>query len=463
MKDISTAGRERLQSRMGFILLAAGCAIGLGNVWRFPFIVGQYGGGAFVMIYLGFLFAFGLPIVAMELAIGRGARQNIGLALRTLEPPGTRWHWYGPVAIAGNYLLMMFYTVVAGWLLAYFRAMTAGTLAGLGPAELGGFFSALLADPLRMAAWATAVTWLGMAVCGLGLQRGVERVNNLLMALLLAVMAALAIKSLSLPGAGEGLAFYLRPDLARLRDAGIWNAVNAAMGQAFFTLSLGIGSLAIIGSYTDRRKTLLGESAAIVGLDTLVALISGLIIFPACFAFGVAPDAGPSLIFITLPNIFNTMTGGQFWGALFFVFLCFAALSTVIAVFENIVSYWIDVHGWSRRKAAGVHMIALPLLALPCVLGFNAWSGFQPLGAGTSVLDFEDFIVSKTLLPMGALVFLLFCSHARGWGWHRFRAEADAGQGWKIPPWLRGYVAIVLPILVLIILIAGYVQTFSTP
>lgn len=453
--------RERLGSRLGFILLAAGCAIGLGNVWRFPFIVGQFGGAAFVLIYLFFLLFLGLPIVAMELAIGRASRQNVGRALKTLEPPGTRWHWYGPVAIAGNYLLMAFYVVVAGWLLAYFRAMASGDLAGLSPEGLGAYFGGLLADPRRMAGWTLAVTTIGMGTCGLGLQRGVERVNNVLMTLLLVAMVALAARSASLPGAREGLAFYLRPDFARLREAGIWNAVNAAMAQAFFTLSLGIGSLAILGSYTGRQKTLMGEAAAIAGLDTAVALVSGLIIFPACFAFGVSPDAGPSLIFITLPNIFGAMPGGRVWGAIFFIFLCFAALSTVIAVFENIVSYWSDVHAWTRKKAAWIHAVALPVLALPCVLGFNRWSGFRPFGEGSSVLDLQDFVVSQTLLPLGSLVFLLFCCARNGWGWWNFRAEADAGAGWKVPAGMRIYATYVLPAVVLAIFAMGYYRAFS--
>ncbi|MGE0074358.1 MAG: sodium-dependent transporter [Sphaerochaetaceae bacterium] len=452
--------RERLGSRLGFIFLSAGCAIGLGNVWRFPFITGQYGGAAFVLLYILFLLIFGLPIMVMEFSIGRASQQNIGMAMKTLEPKGSKWHIYGPIAIGGNYVLMMFYTTVSGWLFAYFAAMAKGDLVGLDPAGVGAYFGGMLGNPMTMTFWMVLATLLGLGIVAIGLQKGVEKITKYMMGSLLAVMLVLVAKSVSLPGAGEGLKFYLLPDFGRLHDAGLWNAIYAAMGQAFFTLSIGIGSMAIFGSYIGKERTLTGESINIVALDTFVALMSGLIIFPASFAFNVSPDAGPSLIFITLPNIFNAMQGGRLWGTLFFVFMSFAALSTLVAVFENIVSYWID-RGWSRKKAVAVNIVAIILLSLPCVLGFNVLSGFQPLGPGSGVLDLEDFIVSSTLLPLGSLVFLLFCCSKRGWGWKNFIAEADAGKGMKFPAWAKSYVTYILPVLVIFVFIMGYWNIFS--
>jgi NSS family neurotransmitter:Na+ symporter len=456
-----TQQRERLASRIGFIFLSAGCAIGLGNVWRFPFITGQYGGAAFVLIYILFLLIFGLPIMVMEFAIGRASQQNIGLAMKTLEPKGTKWHVYGPIAIGGNYVLMMFYTTVSGWLFAYFWGMAKGSFTGLSPDQVGAYFGGMLGNPGMMTFWMVVATLLGLGIVGIGLQKGVEKITKYMMSALLAVMLVLVVKSVSLPGAGEGLKFYLLPDFSRLQESGLWNAIYAAMGQAFFTLSLGIGSMAIFGSYIGKERSLTGESLGIVGLDTFVALMSGLIIFPASFAFGVSPGAGPSLIFITLPNIFNAMQGGRLWGTLFFVFMSFAALSTLVAVFENIISYWIDVRGWSRKKAVIVNIAAIILLSMPCVLGFNILSGFQPLGPGSGVLDLEDFIVSSTLLPLGSLVFLLFCCSKRGWGWKSFIAEADAGKGIKFPAWARTYVTYILPILVIFVFIMGYWNIFA--
>lgn len=452
--------RERLGSRLGFIFLSAGCAIGLGNVWRFPFITGQYGGAAFVLLYILFLLIFGLPIMVIEFSIGRASQQNIGMAMKTLEPKGSKWHIYGPIAIGGNYVLMMFYTTVSGWLFAYFAAMAKGDLVGLDPAGVGAYFGGMLGNPMTMTFWMVLATLLGLGIVAIGLQKGVEKITKYMMGSLLAVMLVLVAKSVSLPGAGEGLKFYLLPDFGRLHDAGLWNAIYAAMGQAFFTLSIGIGSMAIFGSYIGKERTLTGESINIVALDTFVALMSGLIIFPASFAFNVSPDAGPSLIFITLPNIFNAMQGGRLWGTLFFVFMSFAALSTLVAVFENIVSYWID-RGWPRKKAVAVNIVAIILLSLPCVLGFNVLSGFQPLGPGSGVLDLEDFIVSSTLLPLGSLVFLLFCCSKRGWGWKNFIAEADAGKGMKFPTWARSYVTYILPVLVIFVFIMGYWNIFS--
>lgn len=453
--------REKLASRMGFILLSAGCAIGLGNVWRFPFITGKFGGAAFVLIYLVFLVIFGLPIMVMEFSIGRASKQNIGLALKTLEPKGTSWHLYGPIAIIGNYMLMMFYTVITGWLLAYFFGMIKGDFASMDPSKVGAYFGDLLADPSRMLLWMAIAILLGMGTCFIGLQKGVEKITKVMMSLLFLVMFILVFRAVTLPGAGKGLEFYLLPDFGRLKAAGIWNAVYAAMGQAFFTLSLGIGSMAIFGSYIDRKHSLTGESINIIALDTTVALMSGLIIFPACFAFGVAPDAGPSLLFITLPNIFSKMGGGRLWGSLFFLFMAFAAMSTLIAVFENIVSYWIDAHHWSRRKAVIVNTVSIAVLSIPCALGFNLWSGFQPLGPGSGVLDLEDFIVSSTLLPLGSVIFGIFCCSKRGWGWKNFIREADAGQGVKFPQWARKYCTYVLPLIALIVFVMGYHGIFA--
>lgn len=452
--------REKLASRLGFILLSAGCAIGLGNVWRFPFITGMYGGAAFVLIYLIFLVIFGLPIMVMEFSVGRASKQNVGAAFRTLEPKGSKWHVYGPFAIAGNYVLMMFYTVITGWIIYYFFAMAGGKLAGLDTAGVGGFFGGLLESPSKMTLWMVIAVVLGMGVCYIGLQKGVERITKIMMSILLVVMVLLAIKAISLKGSSEGLKFYLLPDFSRLKENGVWSSIYAAMGQSFFTLSLGIGSMAIFGSYIDKNRSLTGESINIIALDTFVALMSGLIIFPACFAFGVQPDAGPSLIFITFPNIFNSMAGGRLWGALFFVFLGFAALSTVTAVFENIISYWIDVKGWTREKAVLVNTVAIILLSLPCILGFNVLSSFQPLGPGSGVLDLEDFIVSTTLLPLGSLIFLFFCVSKRGWGWKNFITEADSGTGIKFPQWARFYVTWILPVIVLVVFVMGYVDIF---
>ena len=454
-----SAGREMLGSRLGFLLLSAGCAIGLGNVWRFPYIAGAYGGAALVGIYLLCLLAV-TPILVMELAVGRAARCNMGRALRVLEPAGTRWHRCGWFALIGSYLLMMFYTTVTGWLLAYCWYMATGALHGLDPAGVGDFFARVLASPAVQIAAMSVVVVLGCAVCALGLRRGVERVVKCMMLGLLIILAALVLRAVTLPGAGEGIAFYLAPDASRLRDAGLFSAVNAAMNQAFFTISVGIGSMTIFGSYQPKDRSLTGEAALIVGLDTLVAFMAGLIIFPACFAFGVRPDAGPGLVFVTLPNIFNSMDGGRFWGALFFIFMSFAALSTVIAVFENIISYTADVWGIPRRRGTVLHMIGIWLLSLPCALGFNLLSGFQPLGPGSSVLDLEDFLISNNILPLGGLIFLLFCTLRRAWGWENFLAEVDQGEGLKFPRWLHGYLTYVLPWLIIFVLVMGYVDKF---
>lgn len=452
--------REQLGSRLGFLLLSAGCAIGLGNVWRFPYITGAYGGALFVLIYVTFLFIVGLPILIMEFAVGRAARQNMGAAFRTLEPRGTSWHRFGCISLIGSYLLMMFYTVVAGWMLSYCLFMGRGDLTGLAPAEVGAFFGKMLTDPWGMLFWLAVTIVFGFVVCGMGLRKGVERVVKGMMFGLLGLMFALVIRAVTLPGAEEGIRFYLMPDLSKITETGLGSVINAAMGQAFFTLGLGVGSMAIFGSYIDKSRSLTGEATHIVLLDTFVALMSGLIIFPACFAFGVSPNSGPGLVFVTLPNIFNTMPLGQFWGTLFFIFMAFAALSTVITVFENIVSYCMDVWGWTRKKASIINCATMFLLSIPCALGFNVLSGFQPLGEGTNILDLEDFLISGNLLPVGALIFLTFCCHRYGWGWDKFIAETDQGQGRRFPRWIKPYLQYVLPFVLLFVLVNGYVNTF---
>lgn len=452
--------RETLASRLGFILLSAGCAIGLGNVWRFPFITGRYGGAAFVLIYILFLVILGLPVMVMELAIGRASQQNIGIALGTLAPKKKGWGAYGKFAIIGNYTLMMFYTTITGWLLYYFVHMIEGDFVGLDMGGVGAFFGTMLENPVSMTFWMIIAIFLGFYPVAQGLQEGVEKVTKFMMTGLVVLMAILVVNSLTLAGGAAGLKFYLVPDFSKLMQDGLFEAVYAAMGQAFFTLSLGIGAIAIFGSYIDKKNRLTGEAVRIIGLDTGVALASGLIIFPAAFAFGVQPDAGPSLIFITLPNIFNQMPAGRLWGSLFFLFMSFAALSTLIAVFENIISYWIDAHNWSRKKAVYINAIAIAILSVPCILGFNLWSGFQPFGPGSGVLDLEDFIVSTTLLPLGSLVFTLYCTWKYGWGWDNFIAEADAGEGLGFPKKLRVYFKYILPAIIIFIFIWGYKEIF---
>ena len=456
--------RETFASRLGFVLISAGCAIGLGNVWRFPFIVGQYGGAAFVLIYLFFLFVMGLPIMAMEFAVGRASRKSIAVSFHALEPAGSKWHWYSLFGMAGNYMLMMFYTTVAGWMLIYFAKMASGTFTGLDAAGVEAVFGGMLARPGLMLAGMVLVVLLCMGICSRGLQNGVERITKYMMLALLFLLFALAVRSVTLPGAGEGLAFYLKPDFSKLAEdasgafsfARLGEVVFAAMGQAFFTLSLGIGAMAIFGSYIGKERRLLGEALNVTLLDTFVAFVSGLVIFPAAFAFGITPDAGPSLIFVTLPNVFNAMPGGRLWGALFFIFLSFAALSTVIAVFENILSCCMDRWGWSRRRAAAVNLVLIFVLSLPCLLGFNLLSDVQIMGGG--IMDFEDFILSNNLLPLGSLIYLLFCVSKRGWGWENFLREANAGEGLRFPSAILWYAKWVLPFVVLLIFVMGYWQ-----
>lgn len=452
--------RERLGSRLGFILLSAGCAIGVGNVWKFPWMVGQYGGGAFVLFYVIFLLILGLPIMTMEFAVGRASQKSPVRAYQVLEKPGSRWHIHGYLAMIGNYLLMMFYTTVCGWMLHYFYLTAAGRFVGATTEQVGAVFGEMLSRPGVMAGCMIAVVVIGFLINSFGLQGGLERVTKVMMIALLAIMVVLAVNSIRTPGSSEGLRFYLIPDFSRMAETGVANVIVGAMNQAFFTLSLGIGAMAIFGSYIGKGRALMGEAVNVAVLDTFVAFTAGLIIFPACFAFDVSPDSGPNLIFVTLPNIFNHMAGGRLWGSLFFVFMAFAAFSTVLAVFENIMSCCMDLTAWSRKKTAAINIVLMILLSMPCVLGFNVWSGFQPFGPGSNVLDLEDFLVSNLWLPLGSLVYLLFCTSRYGWGWKNFQNEANEGGGIKVRDGIRFYVSYILPLIVLVIFVLGIRDKF---
>jgi len=453
--------REKFASRLGFILISVGCSIGLGDVWRFPYITGQYGGGLFVLTYLIFIVILGVPIMTMELAVGRASQKSIATSFNVLEKKGQKWHWMGYAGIAGNYILMMFYTTVAGWMLGYFVKFVSGKFEGADTQQIGRIFEDMIANPWEMALWMAITTIVCFGICSFGLQEGVEKITKVMMVMLFILILILTVRSLTLPNAGQGLKFYLLPDIDSIKKHGLWEMIYACMSQAFFSLSLGIGSIAIFGSYLNKDRGLLGESIEISVIDTLVSIIAGLIIFPACFSFNVDPGQGPGLVFVTLPNIFNSMVGGRIWGSLFFIFMCFAAYSTVIAVFENIIAFAMDLWGWSRKKAAYVNMFLLIVLSMPCVLGFNVLSGFQPLGAGTNVLDLEDFIISYNLLPLGSLIYLLFCVSRYGWGFENYLEETNTGEGVKMPRWLRGYLTWVLPIIILVVLIQGYINFFS--
>ena len=446
--------RESFRSRLGFILVSAGCAIGIGNVWKFPYITGENGGGVFVLVYLLFLVIMGIPVLTMELAVGRASRRSAVLGYKALERPSSKWHIHGWFAIAGCYLLMMYYTTVSGWMLLYFVKFAAGSFDAIGPDGVAAVFTDMLADPLQMGVFMAITVVGGFAVCSFGLQKGLERVTKVMMLCLLALIAVLAVHSLTLPGAGEGLSYYLLPDMQRAMDIGLGRVVMSAMNQAFFTLSLGVAAMEIFGSYMSKEKTLASEAGWICILDTAVAVLSGLIIFPACFSYGVRPDAGPSLIFITLPQVFLNMPGGRIWGTLFFLFMTFASFSTVIAVFENLITCSVDNLGWSRKKAAAVNCIFILAASVPCVLGYNVWSGVHIIG-GRDVLDSEDFLVSNLLLPIGSLVYLLFCTTKWGWGFDNYLAEANTGKGIRLSPRLRHYFRIIVPLLILLILIAG--------
>ncbi len=451
------AKREHFASRIGFILVAAGCAIGLGNVWRFPYITGEYGGGAFVLLYLIFLVILGLPVMVMEFAVGRASQKSCAQAFDILEPK-RRFHWFSWWGYIGCMILMMFYTTVAGWMVAYIPKMASGMFDGASAETTGAAFSAMLASPGEVIAWMLVAVFIGFIICAMGLQKGVERITKWMMAILFVAMIALCIRAMTLPGAGEGIAFYLVPDFSRM-FAGGWatfgEAVYAAMGQAFFSLSLGIAAMEIFGSKVDRERSLTGEAINVTALNTLVAILAGLIIFPACFAYGITPDSGPSLVFATLPVVFGQMPLGNVWGALFFVFMSFAALSTVIAVFENLISFSMDKWGMSRLRAVIFNGILVIVLSLPCALGFNVWSDIVVPGIG-DIQTLEDFIVSNNMLPLGSLVFVLFCTCRYGWGWDKFLAEADAGKGVKFPAKTRLWVKYGIPVLIIIIFVMGY-------
>lgn len=455
--------REKFGSRLGFILVSAGCAVGLGNVWKFPYMCGQYGGAAFILIYLIFLAILGYPIIICEFSVGRGSQKSCATSFRTLQPEGTRWSKFCYFGVAGNYLLMMFYTTVAGWMLYYVVRSASGEFSdpSLTPADIGEKFNTMLTSPGTLILFMILTTILAFGICSLGVEKGVEKITKVMMLCLLALIVVLAVRSVILPGADKGVKFYLLPDFADMQQKGIGNVIFGAMSQAFFTLSIGIGSMAIFGSYLDKSRSLSGEALNITILDTFVALLAGLIVIPACFAFGIEPGSGPSLIFITLPNIFNQMPGGRIWGSLFFLFLSFAALSTVIAVFENIVSFGIDLWGWSRKKAVGINIIVVIVLSLPCALGFNLLSGLQPLGPGSTIMDLEDFLVSSNLLPLGSLVYLRFCTSRNGWGWDNFIKEANSGEGLRFPVKIRWYMTYILPLIVIVIYLKGYYDQFS--
>lgn len=452
--------RGNFSTRLGFILVSAGCAIGLGNVWRFPYITGMYGGASFVLIYLVFLAILGLPIMVAEFAVGRASVRSAAMSFDVLEPAGTKWHLYKYGAIAGNLLLMMFYTTISGWMLYYIYLMVSGRFEGLDAAGVGQVFGALLADPVTMAGYMALTVALCGGVCYLGVQAGVERITKLMMTCLLALMVVLAVNSVLLPGSEAGLSYYLMPDFGKIEEYGLREVIFAAMGQAFFTLSLGIGALAVFGSYIGKAKRLTGEAIWVIVLDTFVAIMAGLIIFPACFAYGVNPSSGPNLLFVTLPNVFNHMALGRLWGTLFFLFMAFASMSTIIAVFENLIVCFFELLHVDRRKIIRAGIPVMILLSLPCVLGFNVWSGFTPFGPGTGVLDLEDFFVSYNLLPLGSLVYLAFCTSRYGWGWKNFLREADTGRGVAFPQWIRCYVTYILPLIVLVIFLNGYYALF---
>ncbi len=454
------AGREKFASRLGFILVSAGCAVGIGNVWKFPYICGMYGGAAFIVMYLAFLLILGLPILVCEFTVGRGSQLGMGKAFEKLEPKGTKWHSLKWISILGSFLLMMFYTMVGGWMLYYAYLELTGKMSGLDADGVANVFSTMLSQPVTMGGWALAAIVISFGICALGVKNGVEKVTKVMMAFLIVLMIVLAVHSVFLPNASEGIKFYLVPDFKNVAENGIGTSVFAAMSHAFFTLSIGIGAMEIFGSYLDRKKRIAGEAVNIILLDTFVALMAGFIIIPACFAFGVEPGAGPSLLFITLPNVFNNMAGGRIWGTMFFLFMSFAALSTIVAVFENIIAAFIDMNGWSRKKSVGVNFVLITVLSIPAIIGFNLLSKFQPLGEDSTIMDLEDFLVSYNLLPLGSLVFVLFCVRKNGWGFENFLKEANTGSGMKFPKWIRVYMQYILPLIVCVIYLKGYYDFF---
>lgn len=453
--------REKFGSHIGFILVSAGCAIGIGNVWKFPYICGEYGGAAFILIYLAFLLILGIPVLVCEFAVGRGSRKSVAACFEELAPSGTFWHKLKYIGIFGCYLLMMFYTMVGGWMLYYCFKSLRGDFAGASPDAISGAFTSMLGDLPTMSFWTILICILGFAVCMLGLKSGVERITKVMMSALLLIMVILALHSIFLEGADAGIRFYLIPDFQKMLENGIGNVVFAALSQAFFTLSLGVGAMLIFGSYLDRSHSLTGEAVSITALDTFVALTAGFIIIPACFAYGIEPGSGPSLVFITLPNIFSQMKGGFIWSALFFLFLTFAALSTIIAVFENIIAFDMDLFQWPRKKSVLVSAVLIIVLSMPAVLGYNILSWIQPLGEGSTIMDLEDFIVSNNLLPLGSLGYVLFCTSRNGWGWDAFMKEANTGTGISFPKGIRSYVAYGIPLIIAVIYLKGYYDKFQ--
>lgn len=453
--------RETFGSRLGFILVSAGCAVGIGNVWKFPYMCGQFGGAAFILIYLVFLLIMGIPVMVCEFGVGRASRHSVAAAYETLESKGTKWHITKWIGVIGCYFLMMFYTTVGGWMLYYCVRSFRGDFVGADMKTVSAGFSDMLGNMPLMAFWTILICIIGFGVCAFGIQKGIEKVSKFMMTALLLIMIVLAIHSVMMKGAGAGIRFYLIPDFKQMAEIGIGNVIFGAMSQAFFTLSIGIGAMLIFGSYMEKDQRLFGEAVNITVLDTIVALMAGFIIIPACFAYGIEPGAGPSLIFITIPNIFAQVAGGRVWGGLFFLFLSFAAFTTLVAVFENIISFDMDLFGWSRKKSTLVSLILIIILSMPCVMGFNVLAGFTPLGEGSTIMDLEDFIVSNNLLPLGSLGYVLFCTKKNGWGWNHFLEEINQGEGWKFPSGIKGYMSYGLPLLIIIIYLKGYYDKFQ--
>ena len=453
--------KEQFGSRLGFILVSAGCAIGLGNVWKFPYICGENGGAAFIVIYLACLAMLGLPMLICEYAVGRGSGKSVMKAYDVLQPEGTIWGKVKYFCFAGNYLLMMFYTMVAGWMLHYVYLMITGKFVNADTAQVKDIFENMLNEPGVMMFWTMVIILLCFGICALGLKNGVENITKVMMILLVVLMVVLVFRSVTLPGAEEGLKYYLVPDFKKLSEHGIFNVIFAAMTHAFFTLSIGMGSMEIFGSYLSKERKLTGEAISVTILDTLIALMAGIIIIPSCFAYDVQPDAGPSLLYITLPSVFNHMPNGRLWGACFFIFMSFAAMSTVIAVFENIVKMTHDATEWKRKKCVLVNLIGVAVLSIPAVLGYNILSGIQPLGAGSTIMDLEDFIVSYNILPLGSILFVLFCVRKNGWGWDNFVAEVNTGKGMSLSHKLRWYMNYIVPTLGILIYLGGYYDMFK--
>lgn len=452
--------REKFGSRLGFILVSAGCAVGLGNVWKFPYICGQYGGAAFILVYFLFLLMLGLPILICEFSVGRGSGKGISNAFDDLQQEGQSWHRFKWAGMAGNYLLMMFYSMVGGWMLYYSYITATGKLSGLNVEQISNVFEKMKGSVPILLFWTIVAVLLSFGICSLGMKNGVEKITKVMMSLLIVLMVLLAVHSLLLKGSEEGLRFYLVPDFSFVKEKGIGEMVFAAMSHAFFTLSVGMGSMEIFGSYLEKKNTITSEAINVVLVDTFVAITAGLIIIPSCFAFGIEPDAGPSLLFLTLPNVFSNMAGGRIWGTCFFIFMSFAALSTIIAVFENIISFYMDGLHWERGKAVKLNIALIILLSIPAILGYNVLSGIQPIGVGTNIMDFEDFLVSYNVLPLGSLIFVFFCTRKNGWGWDNFINEANAGKGFHVKQGLRFYMSVILPLIIIVVYLKGYYDTF---